>query len=196
MVCFFASLMAVLYHLGVMQRLVSGMARLMRWTMGVSGAEALSGAGNVFVGITHRLDRPASGVVLFTRTSKALARVNRQFREQRVEKIYWAAVDELPPLPSATLVHYLRRNPERNKSYAFDEPRADGQEARLSYRLLLSLERYHLLGRAATILIMLAIAILIAWLLLKEPLTLFKLSGGALILAGVWLAMRGEGKPA
>jgi 23S rRNA pseudouridine1911/1915/1917 synthase len=101
--------------------------------------------GNVFVGIPHRLDRPASGVVLFARTSKALARVNRQFSEQRVEKIYWAAVHELPPSPSATLIHFLRRNPERNKSYAFDEARADGQEARLSYRLLLSLERYYLL---------------------------------------------------
>ena len=52
-IIFFASLTAVLYHLGLMQKLVSGMARLMRWTMGVSGAEALSAAGNVFVGMTE-----------------------------------------------------------------------------------------------------------------------------------------------
>jgi 23S rRNA pseudouridine1911/1915/1917 synthase len=107
--------------------------------------EKYAKAGNVFLGVTHRLDRPASGVVLFARTSKALGRINRLFREQRVVKIYWAAVHEAPPLPADTLVHYLKRNPEQNKSYAFDEPRADGKEARLSYRLLLSLERYYLL---------------------------------------------------
>ena len=101
--------------------------------------------GNVFLGVAHRLDRPASGVVLFARTSKALTRLNRLFRDQRVVKIYWAVVQETPPRSADSLVHFLRRNPEQNKSYAFDEPRAGGKEARLSYRLLLSLERYHLL---------------------------------------------------
>ncbi|MBN1837471.1 MAG: RluA family pseudouridine synthase [Spirochaetales bacterium] len=101
--------------------------------------------GNVFLGIAHRLDRPASGIVLFARTSKALERLNRLFREGRVAKLYWALVDELPAKPSDTLVHHLRRNPEQNKSYAFDSPRVDTKEARLSYRVLLSLERYHLL---------------------------------------------------
>ena len=59
--------------------------------------------------------------------------------------MYWALVQELPPKAEDTLVHHLRRNPEQNKSYAFDTPRHDSKEASLSYRVLLSLERYHLL---------------------------------------------------
>ena len=39
--------------------------------------------GNVFVGVTHRLDRPVSGVVLFAKTSKALARLNEMFRSAK-----------------------------------------------------------------------------------------------------------------
>jgi CNT family concentrative nucleoside transporter len=52
-IIFFASLMGILYHLGVMQRVVAGMAWLMRRTMKVSGAEALSASGNVFLGMTE-----------------------------------------------------------------------------------------------------------------------------------------------
>jgi 23S rRNA pseudouridine1911/1915/1917 synthase len=101
--------------------------------------------GEVFLGIPHRLDRPTSGVVLFARTGKALERMSALFREGAVRKIYWAMVCEKPPAEAATLVHYLRRNPEQNKSYASAEPSPGAKEARLSYRLLFSLERYHLL---------------------------------------------------
>jgi 23S rRNA pseudouridine1911/1915/1917 synthase len=110
--------------------------------------------GNVFVGIPHRLDRPTSGVVIFARTDKALQRLSAMFREGEVKKIYWAMVAEPPPADSGTLVHWLRRNPQQNKSYAVAGPAGTGQaagthaaakEARLTYRLLFSLERYHLL---------------------------------------------------
>jgi 23S rRNA pseudouridine1911/1915/1917 synthase len=102
--------------------------------------------GNVFVGIPHRLDRPTSGVVLFARTDKALERLSAMFREGGVRKIYWAIVAERPPSDSGSLVHWLSRNPVQNKSYAVAGPDAPGaKEARLNYRLLFSLERYHLL---------------------------------------------------
>jgi 23S rRNA pseudouridine1911/1915/1917 synthase len=101
--------------------------------------------GEVFLGVVHRLDRPTSGVVVFARTSKALQRLNRLFREDGVEKLYWAMVQEKPPRREDTLVHYLKRNPEQNKSYAHDRRLPGSREARLSYRLLLSLDRYHLL---------------------------------------------------
>ena len=52
-VIFFSSLMSILYHLGVMQRVVWGMAWVMRFTLGTSGAETLSAAANVFVGHTE-----------------------------------------------------------------------------------------------------------------------------------------------
>ncbi len=101
--------------------------------------------GNVFVGIPHRLDRPTSGVVLFARTDKALERLSAMFREGGVRKIYWAMTAERPPADSGSLVHWLRRNPQQNKSYAVAAPGEEVKEARLTYRLLFSLERYHLL---------------------------------------------------
>jgi 23S rRNA pseudouridine1911/1915/1917 synthase len=101
--------------------------------------------GNVFIGIPHRLDRPTSGVVLFARTDKALERLSALFREGGVRKIYWAIVAERPPRDSDTLVHWLRRNPEQNKSYVVSGPGGGAREARLTYRLVCSLERYHLL---------------------------------------------------
>ena len=102
--------------------------------------------GNVFIGIPHRLDRPTSGVVLFARTDKALQRLSELFREGGVKKIYWALVAERPPRDSDTLVHWLRRNPSLNKSFVVAGPGQDAREASLSYRILLSLERYHLLS--------------------------------------------------
>jgi predicted ABC-type transport system involved in lysophospholipase L1 biosynthesis ATPase subunit len=48
--------------------------------------------GNVFVGVAHRLDRPVSGLVLFAKTSKALARLNEMFRTGDIKKTYWAIV--------------------------------------------------------------------------------------------------------
>ena len=101
--------------------------------------------GNVFVGIPHRLDRPTSGVVLFARTDKALARLSALFREGGVRKTYWAVIAERPPADRGTLVHWLRRNPAQNKSYAVGGPGGGAREARLSYRLLLATERYYVL---------------------------------------------------
>ena len=102
--------------------------------------------GNVYLGIPHRLDRPTSGVVLFARTEKALQRLSEMFRQGDVSKTYWAITAEKPPRDADTLVHWLRRDPVKNKSFVVAGPRADAREARLSYRLLFSLERYHVLS--------------------------------------------------
>ena len=71
--------------------------------------------GNVFCGVVHRLDRPTSGAVVFARTSKALERLNAQFRDKNTSKIYWAIVDAKPPKQSDTLVHFLKKNEKQNK---------------------------------------------------------------------------------
>jgi CNT family concentrative nucleoside transporter len=52
-IIFFSSLMSILYYLGVMQWVVGGISRLMQKTLGTSGAETLSAAGNIFVGQTE-----------------------------------------------------------------------------------------------------------------------------------------------
>ncbi|MBR5149428.1 MAG: RNA pseudouridine synthase [Bacteroidaceae bacterium] len=102
--------------------------------------------GAVFLGVVHRLDRPVSGVVVFARTSKALERLNAMFRDGgRIKKTYWAIVKNRPQEPEAELVHYLVRNEKQNKSYAYATERKDAKRSVLSYRLLGSMDNYHLL---------------------------------------------------
>jgi len=101
--------------------------------------------GDVFLGLVHRLDRPTSGLVIYARTSKALARMNQQFKDKQVKKTYWAVVDKHPPKKSDTLVHFLTKNEEQNKSYASDSHKPGSKEASLSYQVKASSDKYHLL---------------------------------------------------
>lgn len=100
--------------------------------------------GNVFLGLVHRLDRPVSGLVIFAKTSKALSRMNALFQKGGVHKTYWAIVNNKPPRKEELLTHYLVRNEKQNKSYASLEERSGSKQARLTYRHLSSVERYHL----------------------------------------------------
>jgi 23S rRNA pseudouridine1911/1915/1917 synthase len=101
--------------------------------------------GNVFVGVTHRLDRPVSGIVVFARTDKALARLNEMFRTQQIKKTYWAIVKNMPQEPEAELVHYLLRNEKQNKSFVYDKEVKNSKKSILSYKLLSSSDTYFLL---------------------------------------------------
>ncbi|MBR6757619.1 MAG: RNA pseudouridine synthase [Bacteroidaceae bacterium] len=101
--------------------------------------------GNVFIGVTHRLDRPVSGLVIFAKTSKALSRLNEMFRKGEVKKTYWAIVKNTPPQPQDTLVHYITRNEKNNKSTAHTTARSGGQRAELDYRLIATGDNYRLL---------------------------------------------------
>jgi 23S rRNA pseudouridine1911/1915/1917 synthase len=101
--------------------------------------------GDVFLGVVHRLDRPVSGVILFARTSKALERLNEMFRTKQVKKTYLAIVKERPPEDEATIVHFLKKNEEQNKSYVFDTEVKGSKEASLTYRLKGRSEKYYLL---------------------------------------------------
>jgi len=66
--------------------------------------------GKVFLGVVHRLDRPVSGVLLFARTSKAAARLARQFREGSIEKVYWTVVEGEWPQLAGSLEDWLRKD--------------------------------------------------------------------------------------
>lgn len=101
--------------------------------------------GNVFIGVTHRLDRPVSGLVVFAKTSKALSRLNEMFKGSEVKKTYWAVVKERPPKDEDELVHYLVRNEKQNKSYAYDTERPGSKKAILHYRLIGRSQNYYLL---------------------------------------------------
>ena len=101
--------------------------------------------GNVFLGVTHRIDRPVSGVVLFAKTSKALARINEMFKAGTIKKTYWAIVKDRPAEDAALLEHYLVRDTKKNRTMALLKPRADAKLAKLSYRIIAHSVNYFLL---------------------------------------------------
>lgn len=101
--------------------------------------------GAVFLGVVHRLDRPVSGLVVFARTSKALARLNGMFREGEVKKTYWAITRQCPPWSEADLTHWLVRNEKQNKSYAYDHEVPGSKKAMLHYKVLARSDNYYLL---------------------------------------------------
>ncbi len=101
--------------------------------------------GDVFLGVVHRIDRPVSGVVIFARTSKALARMNALLRDKRIRKSYLAVVKNKPPQTSGKLVDYLVKNENQNKSYVVEESRPGARKAELVYQLAGRSDRYYLL---------------------------------------------------
>ncbi|MEK7545302.1 MAG: RNA pseudouridine synthase [Patescibacteria group bacterium] len=92
--------------------------------------------GNVFVGLLHRLDRPVTGIILFAKTSKGASRLSEQFRNHEVKKIYHAYVLGKPPKKSDTLIHYLKKDHEKNKVTAYEKQVPDSQYAELSYEVV------------------------------------------------------------
>lgn len=101
--------------------------------------------GNVFLGVVHRLDRPVSGVVVFTKTSKSLTRMNELLKQRSLKKTYWALVKNPPPHSEGELVHYLIRNEKKNKSFVYGKPVSNSKEAVLVYRIIAHSKDYYLL---------------------------------------------------
>jgi 23S rRNA pseudouridine1911/1915/1917 synthase len=96
--------------------------------------------GNVFLGVVHRLDKPVSGVLVFARTSKAAARLSEQFRENLVEKVYWAVVEDRMPgkraiglAPAGTLEDWLVRDPVRGVVQVADPGETLAKQALLHF---------------------------------------------------------------
>jgi len=100
--------------------------------------------GNVFLGLVHRLDRPTTGVIVLARTSKALTRLNQQFKDRLTKKVYRAVVSGCPK-PKARLEHYLRKNSSQNKSFHYPKNTLNTKHAILRYRYIEQLKSYHVL---------------------------------------------------
>jgi 23S rRNA pseudouridine1911/1915/1917 synthase len=92
--------------------------------------------GNVFLGIVSRLDRLVTGVVVLARTSKAASRLSEQFRENRVDKRYWALVPRRPPQPSGQLVHFIRKNDARHRMEVCQANDRGARQAKLEYEVI------------------------------------------------------------
>jgi 23S rRNA pseudouridine1911/1915/1917 synthase len=102
-------------------------------------------SGEVLTGIIHRIDRRASGVILFARSREALAAMNKLFNEGHVRKTYWAITASAPADASGRIEHWLKKNERLNKSYAYTEPVKKSKFSVLTYRLISKSERYYLL---------------------------------------------------
>lgn len=101
--------------------------------------------GNVFLGVIHRIDRPASGVVVFARTGKALTRMNELVKERRIEKKYWAIVKNRPENDKGELRNFLLKNEKKNKSFVVESKKEGAKEAILTYCLINESRDYKLL---------------------------------------------------
>lgn len=101
--------------------------------------------GDVFLGVIHRLDRPVSGVVAFARTSKALERMNKLFRDKKTKKTYWAVVNHKPPAERGDLLHWLIKDEKRNKTTAHLEEIPGGKRSELSYQVINKRNNFYLL---------------------------------------------------
>jgi len=100
--------------------------------------------GNVFTGVVHRLDRPVSGLVLLAKTSKALSRMNEQFRSNAIHKTYLAITSRPPVAKEACLVHWLVKDEKRNVTQAFPKEVSKSLRAELSYKLISQEQAYSL----------------------------------------------------
>lgn len=101
--------------------------------------------GNVFCGVIHRLDRPTTGIVLFAKTSKALARMNEQFQTKVVQKTYWAIAEKSSVPVSGHLINFLRKDTVKNKSFALNKEVPESKKAELTYAKISQSDRYDLL---------------------------------------------------
>ncbi|WP_425075736.1 RluA family pseudouridine synthase [Psychroserpens sp. S379A] len=101
--------------------------------------------GNVYLGVVHRLDRPTTGIVLFSKTSKALPRLNKLFSEKKATKTYWAIVKQSPKSQKGTLTNWLKKNPKNNKSTAYSKEISGSKKAILHYSIKQVLDNYTLL---------------------------------------------------
>ncbi|MFT6747732.1 MAG: 23S rRNA pseudouridine1911/1915/1917 synthase [Glaciecola sp.] len=100
--------------------------------------------GDVYLGTTHRLDRPVSGAIIFARTSKALTRLNAMFQDKLIQKTYWALCIEKPFPTQGTLIHYLIKDSKKNKTTAHTNEVKGGKESELDYKYLKGMGNNHL----------------------------------------------------
>ena len=91
--------------------------------------------GNVFCGLVHRIDRPVSGAVILTKTSKALSRMIQIVKDRNIDKIYWAIVEGCPDPVQGKLVNYLIKNEAKNRTTVYDEEHEGCQRAELDYEV-------------------------------------------------------------
>lgn len=90
--------------------------------------------GNVYIGLLHRLDRPAQGVMVFAKTSKAASRLSKDIKEDRFYKAYLAVVNGAPG--AGVYRDYLLKDSKTNSSSVVKEDRPGAKYCELSFKTL------------------------------------------------------------
>lgn len=93
-------------------------------------------AGNIYLGVPHRLDRPVSGVIVFARHVRAARRISEQFERRQVEKTYWALVAGQVAPAAGTWTDHLRKIQNEPRTIVVDASDPEGRSAILHYRVL------------------------------------------------------------
>ena len=102
--------------------------------------------GNVFTGLIHRIDRPVSGLVIFSKTSKSLSRMNALFQSREVSKSYVCIVEGRVENLKSRLESYLLKNQQTNKSHSRSSPKEGYKKAVLDYEVMQYLNNYTVLS--------------------------------------------------
>jgi 23S rRNA pseudouridine1911/1915/1917 synthase len=92
--------------------------------------------GRIYLGVPHRLDRPVSGVVLFTKSSKAARRLSEQFQAHTVIKRYWAILEGTPQPAEGEWDDWIRKVEGEPRAEAVTPADTGAHRARLHYRML------------------------------------------------------------
>ncbi|MFL2622669.1 MAG: RluA family pseudouridine synthase [Candidatus Marisimplicoccus sp.] len=98
--------------------------------------------GNVFLGLVNRIDRPTSGIVIYSKTSKALSRMNEKLKNREIKKIYWLIISNKFGYKEGKLEGWFKKNNKKNKSFFFDNEKSDSKFGQLTFKKIQTLEKY------------------------------------------------------
>lgn len=101
--------------------------------------------GNIFLGVIHRLDRNVSGLVIFAKTSKALARMNELFKTREMKKTYFALVKNKPPQEEGKIENFLIKDSKKNISKVVPKSVTGAKPAHTIYKLISASDSFYLL---------------------------------------------------
>lgn len=98
-------------------------------------------SGRIYLGVPHRLDRPASGLLVMARHVRAARRLSEQFEGRLVRKTYWAVIEGHLNDDKGEWQDTLRKIPGQPVAELVDSDHPEGRSARLRYRLIARLPK-------------------------------------------------------
>lgn len=96
--------------------------------------------GEAYLGLVHRLDRPAGGLAVFARTSKAAARLQDQLKSNELKRTYYCVVRGIPANSTDRIVDYLKKDESTNTVEVVPQAVEGAKKAVLNYKLLQTIE--------------------------------------------------------